>query len=64
MTNPLTQALRVRAERGFIVIDGPGGVIAPLLTAAAIPCGEGRHAAGALTVRRICADPAIGHTRD
>lgn len=64
MTNPSTRPLRVRAERGFIVIGGPGGVIAPLLTAAAIPYGEAPHAGGALAVRQIGADLAIGRTRD
>jgi hypothetical protein len=36
MNNSSTEPLRVRAEGGFVVIDGPGGVIAPLFPAAAM----------------------------
>ena len=60
MNNLSTEPLRVRAEGGFVVIAGPGGVTAPLFPAAAIRIGESPHESGATAYGQVGADPLTG----
>lgn len=47
MTDVYSEPLKITAEGGFVLVEGPGGIVATLTPAAAIRSGDALHQAGA-----------------
>ena len=47
MTDIQSEPLKITAEGGFVLVEGPGGIVATLTPAAAIRSGDALHQAGA-----------------